>query len=283
MQKTSLPLKWHGGKQYLASKIIELIPPHTHYVEPYFGGGAVLFNKPEELIENHSEVINDVNGDLMNFWRVLRNKTAFKELQLKLSLTPFSSQEFAEAKSTLAAAAADTKAVAIVQQDIDRAVAFFVKYRQSRQGLGKDFASMSRSRTRRGMNEQVSSWLSAVEGLEEACNRLQRVALFCYPAMDVIRKEDSPTTFFYLDPPYMHSTRVTTRDYSYEMSDADHAAMLWLLGTIKGKFILSGYPSETYAAAASRAGWQCTQIQIDNKASSQKVKPTKTECLWRNF
>jgi DNA adenine methylase len=283
MSKISLPLKWHGGKQYLASRIVSLIPQHTHYVEPYFGGGAVLFNKPESFVRGHSEVVNDRNGDLMNFWRVLRNKQTFEELRQQLSLTPFSSEEFAAAKQGLTATKSETKPKPIKSEDVARAAAFFVMYRQSRQGLGKDFATMSRTRTRRDMNEQVSSWLSAIEGLQEACNRLQRVVLFCYDALKVIQREDDPKTFFYLDPPYMHGTRTSDSDYTHEMTDADHSALLYQLGKVSGKFILSGYPSELYAEAAGRYGWHCDEIKIDSKASSQKVKPVKTECLWRNF
>lgn len=74
---TSQPLKWHGGKHYLAKRIIELMPPHVHYVEPYFGGGAVLFAKPSKWIEGHSEVVNDIDGELMNFWRVLASPKWF--------------------------------------------------------------------------------------------------------------------------------------------------------------------------------------------------------------
>lgn len=283
MQKTSLPLKWHGGKQYLASKIIQLIPQHTHYVEPYFGGGAVLFNKPQELVEDHSEVVNDVDCELMNFWRVLRNSGTFAAFKRQVSLMPFSSQEFDAAKQALVSRQSSPPDKPTPAEAVSRAVAFFTVYRQSRQGLGKDFASMSRTRTRRGMNEQVSSWLSAIEGLDAACERLQRVVLLCHDALTVIGREDGPGTFFYLDPPYMHGTRVTTSDYTNEMTDEDHDALLQRLGGVRGKFILSGYPSSLYDAAAKKFGWNCDKIQIDNKASAQKVKPLKTECLWRNF
>lgn len=169
--KTSAPIKWHGGKSYLASQIVALIPEHIHYVEPFFGGGAVLFNKPESFVEGHSEVVNDVYGELVNFWRVLQSRDFFSEFKLRLGLTPFASPVFEEAKESTS------------DDPLDRAVAFFVRYRQSRQGLGKVFATMSRTRTRRGMNEQVSSWLSAIDGLGEAHNRLQRVVIFCEDAI----------------------------------------------------------------------------------------------------
>lgn len=271
VQKSSAPIKWHGGKSYLAAQIVDLMPSHTHYVEPFFGGGAVLFNKPTAFVDGHSEVVNDVYGDLVNFWKVLQSRELFPEFQLRLALTPFAKPSFDDAKSSSHS------------EPLERAVAFFVRYRQSRQGLGKDFATMSRTRTRRGMNEQVSSWLSAIDGLPEAHARLQRVVIFCDDAIQLIKREDDQQSFFYCDPPYLPETRVVKNAYSYEMNEDQHEELLDTLGDLEGKFVLSGYPHPIYRSAAKRFGWRCKEIKIDNKASSQKTKPTKTECLWFNY
>ena len=269
--KLSQPLKWHGGKSYLASRIIEMMPPHIHYIEPFFGGGAVLFRKPIELIEGHSEVINDRYDSLMTFWKILQSDKEFQEFFRRISLTPFSKPAWEDA-------------VEFAGKDrIDQAVAFFVKYRQSRQGIGKDFATMSRSRTRRGMNEQVSAWLSAVEGLPEAHQRLRRVVIFNENALKVIRREDSCESFFYCDPPYVAETRQVVNAYSFEMDNDSHVDLLDLLGSINGKFILSGYPSKMYMDAEKKFNWNRLDIQIDNKASSKRTKVIKTECLWSNY
>src|SRR5437763_4524339 len=88
------PLKWHGGKHYLASQIVAFMPPHTHYVEPYAGGLAVLLAKPCEGI---SEVVNDLNGDLTNFWRVLQNETLFRRCKRQIQAVPFSEVEWRDA------------------------------------------------------------------------------------------------------------------------------------------------------------------------------------------
>ena len=269
-KRTSNPLKWHGGKTYLAKKIITQFPKHVHYVEPFFGGGAVFFRKPDEHIENHSEVINDIHGELVNFWDVLRNESQFKRLKRKVESTPFSKQVW-------------EKTFDVGSKPVDRAWALFVRYRQSRQGLGKDFATMSRTRTRRGMNEQVSSWLSAISGLTDAHDRLKRVAIFNEKATTVIQREDAKDTFFYCDPPYLHATRSVSSAYEFEMSDIDHRELLQCLASIKGKFLLSGYPSLLYEEFALEQGWSRINIIIDNKASSKKKKPKKTECLWFNY
>src|SRR4051794_29514866 len=92
------PLKWHGGKHYLARKLIALMPPHTHYVEPYAGGLAVLLAKPCDGI---SEVVNDLNGDLTTFWRVLQDANLFRRFQRRVQAIPFSEQEWQDAKQLL--------------------------------------------------------------------------------------------------------------------------------------------------------------------------------------
>jgi len=266
-QMKSNPLKWHGGKSYLAKWILSKMPKHKHYVEPYFGGGAVLFAKDPEGV---SEVVNDVNGELINFWRVLQ--CDFKEFERAVSVTPFSESEF---NWSLNPCESTTNVL--------MALRFFIRYRQSRQGLGKDFATLSRTRTRRGMNEQVSSWLSAIEGLPEAHARLQRVVILNRDAIDVIIQQDGEDTLFYLDPPYLHETRTTTGDYDFEMSEKDHKRLLFTLSGMKGKFLLSGYHSKLYEMHSRHNRWRCHIKEIDNKASGKKVKDIKTECLWANF
>lgn len=270
----SNPLKWHGGKQYLANWIIGQFPPHVHYVEPFFGGGAVLFAKEPEGV---SEVVNDVNERLMNFWHVLSQESLFRQFAREVVAIPFSQSGWEHAS-----AARDFPIKEL--GNVPLAVDFFVQYRQSRQGLGRDFATLSRNRTRRGMNEQVSSWLSAVEGLPEAHERLKRVVILSDDAINVILRQDGPNTLFYCDPPYMHMTRESVKEYGkHEMTFGQHCDLLKTLEHIEGKFLLSGYPSDLYLDFATRNGWKCEAIEIDNKASGKAKKDIKTECLWRNF
>ena len=158
------PLKWHGGKGYLARRIVSLMPKHIHFVEPYFGGGSVLLAKDPEGV---SEVANDLNMPLTNFWQVLRSPELFADLQRRLEATPFSEVEFEAAEANLD-----------VGDPVARAAAFFVHCRQSLAGRMQDFAAISRSRTRRGMNEQCSAWLTAIEGLPAVHARLKRVLIF---------------------------------------------------------------------------------------------------------
>ena len=270
--KITQPIKWHGGKHYLAKRIISLMPPHIHYVEPFFGGGSVLLEKDPEGV---SEVVNDLNYELSTFWSVLRAPEWFAEFQRCVEAIPFSEPVFEAAKPE------GFRLVA--EASVRVAIRFFIRARQSRQGLMKDFATLSRNRTRRGMNEQVSSWLTAIEGLPAVHARLNRVVILNRCALDVMQQQDGPNTLFYCDPPYLHETRATTSDYAHEMTAQDHTRLLFQLATIKGKFILSGYPSKLYADAMEKWGWHRVDIEIDNKASSASVKEIKTECLWMNF
>lgn len=265
-------MKYPGGKSYLAKKIVGLMAPHTRYVETHFGGGSVLFAKFPEGV---SEYVNDLDRDLANFWQCLRSK-GFDYIRDWLEFTPVSREEFEQANP-------DRLREIIGEFDLYRAYKFFIRNRQSRQGLGKDFCTPT-SRTRRGMNENVSAWLSAVDGLPEVHARLRRVEIRNQDAINLIGELDSPDTLFYLDPPYHHETRVTRSEYgNYEMDDFDHRNLLGRLSVIQGKFLLSGYRNATYDEHAENLGWHRVDFQIDNKASSKKTKPIKTECVWANY
>lgn len=175
------PTKWHGGKAYLAARIVALMPPRCknpnnpdkddpgwlHYCEPYFGGGSVLFeNDPIGI----SEAVNDLNGPLTNFWRVLSSPIAFGQFARMVDATPFSEWCWDNI---------DRESFELYDgefgQDSTEAYRFFVRCRLSMAGRMKDFAPLSRTRTRRGMNEQASAWLTTIEGLPEVHERLKRL------------------------------------------------------------------------------------------------------------
>src|SRR5262245_64183385 len=261
------PLKWHGGKQYLAGRIVGLMPPHTHYVEPYAGGLAVLLAKDPAGV---SEAANDLHRDLTGFWRVLQDATAFERFRRIAEAVPFSEAEWRDAQGSLERCPdADP---------VRRAVWFFIACRQSLAGRMDAFAPLSRNRTRRRMNEQASAWLSAVEGLPAVHARLLRVAVLNRPAAEVIRSQDGPGTLFYCDPPYLHATRTARSVYAHEMTGAEHGELLGLLGCVEGRVMLSGYPSELYDRAL--AGWMRHAFELPNNAAAGAKKDRETEVLW---
>jgi DNA adenine methylase len=265
------PIKWHGGKHYLASKFWEIAKstPHIHRVEVY--GGSCAFTLASDP-EGYSEVVNDIDGELMNFWNVLRCEEAFQILKRLLEATPCSEPLWDAITHYMDGG-----------NCVERAWKFFVRCRQSMAGRMKNFTPLAKTRTRRGMNELPSAWLSAIAGLPEVHARLQRVAILCKPAIEMIRKEDGPGTLFYLDPPYLPETRTSKKVYQHEMSYDDHFELLEELSFIKGKFMLSGYPSTMYNAYAKSHRWNQHSFDLPNNSAGGDIKQRKTEVLWTNF
>ncbi len=268
----SSPLKYHGGKSYLASKIVAMFPrTYTHYVEPYAGGLSVLLAAEPE---GHSEVVNDISQELTSFWIVLQRDDLFEIFKRQVEAVPFSETQFQ---------ISETPKQEFLLNHVDMAVCFFVRCRQSLAGRMKDFATLSRTRTRRGMNEQASAWLTAIEGLPEVHARLKRVVILNRDALDVIRTQDGEQTLFYLDPPYLHSTRESTEVYQHEMREFDHLNLLHFLADIKGKFLLSGYNSALYNTFGEDFKWCRTEFDLPNNAAGGDTKRRMKEVIWSNF
>lgn len=269
----SQPLKWHGGKFYLANLIQEVASPYhwkkkeggwLHRVIPYAGGLGEFWNWDCEGV---SEVINDLDGALINFYEVLRDPKLFSQFRLLCELTPFGEPSWNMQPK-------DDKPVTLAHQ-------FFINVRQSMAGRRDCFTPLSRTRLRRNMNEQVSAWLNAVEGLDQVHQRLRRVVVYCMDALSLIRKEDGARTLFYLDPPYLSETRTAPRIYLHEMSREDHESLLRLITSLEGFVLLSGYESELYEDYL--AGWNKVVVEVPNHSGTGKTKQERREVLWNNF
>ena len=264
------PLKWHGGKHYLAPALLRLMPDTvTHYLEPFAGGLALLLARDPD---NCSEIVNDLSGELTNFWRVLQDEDLFNRFHRIVQAIPFSQVEWRDA----------VEPNRPVRVAVHAAVRFFVRCRQSLAGRMDTFAPISTSRLRRRMNEQASAWLTTIDGLQEVHERLRRVVILSDDAILIIRKYDTPDMFVYADPPYLHSTRTTTREYGeYEMTDDDHHGLLFALKKFRGKVMLSGYRSALYDRMLQ--GWNLTEIPMKNNSATGEKKQDRIECVWRNY
>lgn len=272
--KAHQPTKTPGGKRYLAEWIISLFPERDEYltlIEPYCGGCAVMLRHNPN---GKSEIVNDLDGRLTNFWKVLQDEDLYQKLVVACHMTPFSQAEFRKAK------AFDFGQVE--QLPVEAARAYLILSRQSLAGDQETFNPVSTSRVRAGMNEQVSAWLSAIEDLTAVHERIKRWLILEGEALKVIRAFDKPGVLQYLDPTYLPETRVAKKVYRHEMTVQQHVEMLdTILEVRHAKILISGYPSELYAKKLS--GWRSASIQIDNKASMAKNKPQKTETLWMNY
>lgn len=258
------PVKWHGGKFYLCRRIIEHLPEHHTYVEPFGGAASVLLNKQSSPIE----VYNDLDGRITRLFRVIRDHG--EELRKRLSLTPYSELEFERA--------ADSS-----DDEIEKARRDFVRWRLSLGGRGDSF-SFTLHRVRRGMADVVSGFLSTIdEQLPLIVQRLRTVEILSRDALDVIKTWDAPNAVFYCDPPYVHSTRhESSREvYGYEMTEEQHRDLAAVLRRCSGKVIVSGYPSGLYEKLYRK--WRVVEFDIANHAAGGKAKKREKEMLWMNW
>lgn len=266
--------KIHGGKYYLAPKIVALFPPrqsYLNYVEDYCGMASVLLAHDPE---GKSEIINDISQLTSNFFEVLQRKSNF-DLFLRLAaMAPFSELQFEASLAKMQSK--------IRFQAHELAYHFFVVCRQSRSGDRKQFATLTKNRLRRQMNEQVSAWLSGVEGLFDVHQRLQRVVIRNVPALHLLAEFNDPKTVHYLDPPYYPSTRTSPEAYGEDdMTAEDHEKLIEAVNKSKSKILLSGYHCDLYDKELK--SWDCIEFDLPNNVSGEATKRRMVECVWRNF
>lgn len=250
------PLRWTGSKWQLAEWIISQFPPHQLYCEPYAGGAAIFFRKQPAKIE----VLNDLNGDVVNFFNILRTRP--DELIRAVDLTPYSRAEYELAYQPC-------------DDPLERARRFYVCSRQSFGAYsGRKTGWRTQKNWRRGMS--INHEWNRLHGLFQAAYRLKDAQIECDDALAVIRRYDSPHALFYVDPPYVLSSRsqgVGRKRYQHEMTDADHRSLCDLLHTVKGMVILSGYDSALYRELYS--DWH-----VLSKSTTTNGNSTATEYLW---
>ena len=257
---------WYGGKFSHLDWLLPLLPDCHHYCEPFGGSGAVLINRQASAVETY----NDLDGEVVNFFRVLRRKQ--NELLKAIALTPFSREEYFIACTT------NGHHISMVE----RARRFYVRARQTRTGLAQT-ASVGRwanckNTSRGGMSGAVSRWLGGVDVLGDIAERFLRVQIENRPAIDIIKLYDSTNTLFYCDPPYLHESRGDNKAYGYEMSDAEHSQLAAAFKKIKGKIAISGYRCDLMDTLYK--GFK----RIDaNPKLCHSTKELRQEALWVNY
>jgi DNA adenine methylase len=252
----------------LARWILGHAREHRVYVEPFLGGGSVWLAK----VPSPVEILNDLNPALSNLWRVLKSPELFPALLARVRATPFGIESWRDARAQLTGRPSDP---------LDRAVAYFVCSRLSRGGQGQSFLTPT-TRTRRGLPEHESAWLSAIENLPTIHERLQGATLLPpTPTLEVIRQYDGADALIYCDPPYVAATRNGIGQYGdYEMSNDDHRQLLAALRQCRGQVLLSGYRSELYDEALR--DWNCSEKPMPADSAGGQAKGRRTECLWQN-
>ena len=277
MTKLRPPIGWLGGKQRLASKLLPLFPDHHTYIEVFGGAGALLFAKTPSPVE----VYNDLYSDLVNFMRVLRDRDGmFPDFYNRACLSPYSREEWLFCRNHL-------------NDDpdpVERARRFFVLARFSFGGLvGKSFG-INVTSSSGGMVQTASAYQGVIGILPKLSERLTSVLIENRDFRDIIRVYDTEDSFFYLDPPYLPETR-RAGGYRHEMTTKDHLELVEILHSVKGKVLLSGYPSELYDSLGwNKQKWDvCCNAVGRTKALGLQGKGAlsksqrRTECIWRNY
>ena len=257
---------WYGGKYSHLDWLLPLLPKTTHFCDLFGGSAAVLINRDPSPVETY----NDVDSELVTFFRVLREQ---KETLIEaIGLTPFSREELTRACRE------STEGLS----DLERARRFFVRARQVRTGLAQT-ASAGRwahclLTSRAGMAGAVSRWLGSIEDLSAIAQRLLRVQIENAPALEILDRYDTTETLFYCDPPYVHDTRGDSKAYGHEMTDLDHRDLARALKGAKGKVALSGYHGPLYDEIYS--DWW--RVEADARLC-HSVKKERREILWLNY
>ncbi len=266
------PLKWPGGKTPLARRILALMPPHDRFLEPFAGGAAVALAHAR-YHEDIPRTLSDLNRPLVIFWQTLQSAEGLAALVEAIPRRLPTWEEFEAAGDTLAGLdAASPQAVA---------AAFFIRNRGSRAADMRSYFTPT-SRKRRGMDEQLSAWLSALDSLPAAHRLLRGAKVWRADAFGLIERHRNDTgLLMYLDPPYLHATRGGSDYYLHELTEADHLRLLALLRDAGCSVILSGYPSRMYDEGLP--GWTRLEIRRRSSMAGGKLKRPKIECLWMNF
>jgi len=259
-------LRYHGGKFRLSSWIMQFFPEHTCYVEPFGGAAGVLLQKPR----SYAEVYNDLDGDVVNFFRVLRCPVLRAALIEAVSLTPYARSEF------------DT-AWTLTDDPVERARRIAIR---AQMGFGSAGATKGKTGfridTKRPSSTAQHLWERFPLTLAAVGSRLQGVLIENQPAIDVMRQHDAKSTLHFVDPPYMPSTRVLQSGksgyYRHEMTEDDHAALLSTLRKLDGMVVVSGHASDLYLDLLS--DWK--SHSKPSRISANRGTKVRNEMVWIN-
>lgn len=252
------PITYYGGKQTLVKYLLPLIPHHKMYCEPFFGGGAVFFAKPKSEVE----VINDINGEIVNFFKVI--KTKFAQLQTEI-------------KSTLHSRELYKNAMVVYEHpdlftDIKRAWALWVLTNQGFAGLIGSWGFGKDDSKEAALANKRDAFTKEYE------DRLAKVQIENNHAIKVINRCDDKETFIYADPPYIGSDQGHYKGYS----ESDYKELLDTLSKVKGKFLLSSYPSKILNTYIKKYKWKVQKV-TKNVAVTKHTEKVKTEMIVMNY
>lgn len=268
-------MRYHGGKWKLGPWIISHFPEHRVYVEPYGGAASVLMQKER----SYSEVYNDLDGEIVNVFQVLRDPDLAARLISDLRLTPYAKDEFKTSYKT------STDPIEQARRTIFRSFSGFGS------GAACGHQTGFRACSNRSGTTPAHDWANYPDTLHQIVSRIQGVVIENKISTEVISQHDTPETLIYADPPYPHSTRMTNAHYSgvyrHEMTDDEHIELSECLHSVKGMVVLSGYACELYdnklysdwlrveRNAYADCALKRTEVLWINRAAAEKINITK--------
>jgi len=266
VHKRLIATHYYGGKFYLLPYLLKVIPRHICYVEVFGGGGYLLLNKKRSRVE----VYNDINGDVVNLFRVLRDNG--DELIRRLKYTPYSRRLVEEIRTKTE-----------FSDDIERAWAYFILLNQTFNARGR-MGGFAYARVKNHAN----MFKKLVDNLARVVERLRGVVIECLDWKECMERYESENTFAYLDPSYPPETRVDKKVYEFELSREEHIKLRDYIRNSPAKILLSTYPSEIYEELANE-GWHKLEIKVSKwsrvlrKDHSGNTKSRAIEVLWMNY
>lgn len=250
-------IRWHGSKWRIAEWVIAHFPPHKLYIEPFGGSASVLLQKPRSV----TEVYNDLDRDLVNMFKMIRERP--DELALQLALTPYARDEYQALYRSS-------------EDDMERARAFIARSFMGMSSKGALQKSGFDARTNPdGYTGRLRSLASLPDEIVTVAGRFIHVVIENVPAVACLDRYDRPDALIYLDPPYLASTRSSGKLYRHEMSDDQHRDLLARARESAAMVIVSGYPSAVYDELLS--DW----VRVETDAYADGGVP-RSEVLWIN-
>jgi len=278
------PIQWFGGKGNMIAKLMRHVPQGGRpYCEPYMGAASLFFTRKPAPVE----VLNDLDGNLVNLFRCLQDKTTFGKLKHRIQYTLYARSEFGRAIQIMNDES--------VTDPVERAWAFFVAYNQGFSGCNpKGLGNWSRAFVSSGgCADTTNRWIMRMSMLDDWHLRLLRAQIDNRDALEVIRYWDNQNAVFYVDPPYHHDTRKKKNIYAVEPDHDHHARLVKTLLSCNGAVVLSGYDHPVYAPLAE-AGWSVTHYETSCHAAgrtrgsgmqgkgSANAKVPRVEVVWAN-
>lgn len=250
-------LRYPGAKWNMQRHIIPLIPEHKSYLEPFFGSGAVFFNKDSSKIET----INDLDKNVVNLFRVIRQHT--EELGKAVAYTPFSGKEY------------DNAFESTNEDPIEKARLFLLKSLQSHGFRLNEKSGWKNDIQGRERAYAVMHWNQIPDIIQQVALRLKDAQIENRDAVELIKRFNYENVFMYIDPPYLLETR-TRKQYNKEMDVSDHVKLLQVIKESKAKIMLSGYDSDLYNDCLS--DWNAKQFKATAEKGLKRI-----ETIWMNY